>query len=343
MTAKYGDRFKTGPATPQRDVLDLGELDGPPRRREADDDEIDLGPPRATPWYASPAARATVAVALVVGVGAGGFGWERWQTYEAGVAARSAVEVVASTSVLAFPAQDTVTLAVRYRNEGEHEIIIRDVRVDSERVSMVDEPRELTVAPGSSETHTFAMQAECPESELGGSDVAVPPSGEEVEEPPALLAEVETVDGAVSQEEFASSLSSDMLAWLGYACESMTYHPVFAEAWPEVIGAIQVEDGAAVEATILLSSGEDLVVSIDSVEPGSSGFSVEVTQETDNDSFKVIYRIAECIVAVQATENDMSLRVSGSFEGSAPGELVVAPSAALAVEVVRLAERTCTS
>ena len=59
-------------------MLDLGQLEDRSRQPDDVDDEIDLEPARAAPWHRSRQARFALVAALLVGIAAGGFGWERW-------------------------------------------------------------------------------------------------------------------------------------------------------------------------------------------------------------------------------------------------------------------------
>jgi len=337
MTGKYADRFRPPSSAQDRDVLDLGEIDTRSDRFLDDRDEVEgLEQVPRRRWHESWATRIALLVTLLVGAAGGAIGWERWQVHEAEVASRSSVELVASAVTLNYAAEDEIAIALTYRNEGEHEVILRDVRFDSDRLVPLSDPDVLEIAPGDSETHVFTVRAQCPN---GVDDVVGPPD---------LVVTVETVDGIVGNRVINSDLvGAEVVDWFGYACQ-VDYSPTFAESFAEVIAVTPGENGTVVRALIFFSVGESGEVAISNVEAGSPAFTVIYTvgDMTSSTSFEappitVVYRVGDCDRARQASDQDMSVTITGAYEGTAPGELLVYPSATLAAELVRLTERSC--
>ena len=339
MTAKYGDRFRPVPTAAQRDVLDLGELDH--RDRVSTDDvgnADELGPERAPGrrWYDSWAARLAVVAALLIGTGGGAYGWDRWRTYEAAAAARGTVDLVVTVSTLSYTERDQVSIGVRYRNEGTHEVVIRDVRLDTDRATVLAGSTLLTIGPGASEAHVLDLRAQC-------RDVDAPAGVA-----PPLVIEVEAADGTVSDKIIDASLPTDIVSWLDYTCQELSYQPSFGELYAEVVDVTRIEDGAVVRAEIIFHSGYDTdAPEITAVEAGSVAFTVEYTLGDAGSSsgfpsmITVAFRVNNCVVARDANDLDMTISVSGSYAGTSPGRLRVPPSASLAAELVRMTERAC--
>ena len=337
MGARYGDRFRQQPpAAPLRDVLDLGDIDD--RSQTSDDhagDGLGPGSPDGRRWHDSWVARLAVVWALLVGAACGAVAWDRWHTYESDVAARGAVDVFASATPLNYPAQDEISIAVRYRNDGEHEIIIRDVRLDTARAINFSDPDVLTIAPGDTDKHTLDLRAQCVDEDV--------PTW-----PPPLAVEVETVDGMVRDEIIDSNLASDVVGWLDYACQAQAYEPTFAQSYAEVTTVTPSEDGTAVRAVVEFGVEEDDQLQIEAVQALTGAFSVVYTvgDMSSSTSFHappitVVFRVADCALAQQAADDDMSPSVAGSINGGASGRLIIFPSATLAAELVRLTERSC--
>jgi hypothetical protein len=335
MPAKYGDRFRNTPTTPLREVIDLGEIGD---HSSQPDDQAGDSPAEWSPsgraWHESWSARLALVAALVVGVVAGGFGLDRWRSYEATVAARSAVDLFASVSTMEYSDADKISIGVRYRNDGEHDLKIRDVRLDTNRAVLIEDPEPLSIEPGQTEAHILALRAECDEGRASG-------------ESPPLDIEVETVDGTVRHEVIDIGLASELVGWLSYTCESLAYRPSFAETHAEVVSVTPSED-ASVIAEIFFAADESEEVTVDSIETNTAAFALEyiLGHPSSGGDFPpiitLVVRVNDCAVALEATERDMTLVINGSYAGSTPGNLTVAPTAALAAELIRLAERSCT-
>lgn len=331
MTGKYADRFRPSSPAGQRDVLDPSEAGrGSLVRDDHDADELVVEPPLDRRWHQGWAARFAVVAALVVGAGAGAFAWDRWESYEAGVAARGTIELVASATPLNYPTENEITVAMRYRNDGEHKVVVREVRLDSSQAVIVGDPRVLTIAPGTSETHMLDVRAQCDDD------------ADRLIERPLLAVEVETVDGTVRTVRIDSNLTSEILDWLQYAC-ARPYEPTFAESYAEVVETTPSVDGTSLEARLVLGSGDGRDVTVSSIEAMSYAFTVELVRDGDAGSseFTIIFRVRECILARDSSDLDMTVRVKGSYDGGAPGQIAVPPTATLAAELVRLAERSC--
>jgi hypothetical protein len=331
MAGKYADRFRVGPSAAQPDVLDLGTVESDSRHYDdVEGDESDLSPLRGPRWYESWPARLAVIGALVVGITGGAVGWDRWQSYQADVASRRSVDVFASATMLSYPAQAEIAIAVRYRNDGEHVIVLRNISLDSDRVVVLGEPRDLTIEPGATNTVTMSLRADCQ-----GDRAPV--------EPPQLAVEVETVDGVVSHQMIDSNFGSDIVAWLGYACEAGSYEVTFADSYAEVVATTPSADGTSLEARVVVGYGEDDELMINEVAALTSAFTVTyaLDDEPRSKAFTLTYRVNQCPVAQQASDLDMSVRVSGAYKDSPAGEITVSPTATLAAELVRLTDRSC--
>ncbi|MDQ3112494.1 MAG: hypothetical protein M3Q84_00110 [Actinomycetota bacterium] len=334
MAARYGDRFRQLPPTSTHDVLDLGEMvpRGPEPLDDHDPDETGPAPERRVGW----AIRLALAAALVVGAAGGAYGWERWRVHESDLVARSAVELVASAVTLDYAADDQIALALRYRNVGEYTIVVRDVGFDTERLVAISDPELLQIAPGGSATHVVKAQAQCPEG------------GDGLIDQPRLVLDALTVDGTTTDEVIDIGLNAEVMQWLTYACQAQAYEPTFAQSYAEVTTVTPSEDGTAVRAVVEFGVEEDDELQIEAVQALTGAFSVVYTvgDMSSSTSFHappitVVFRVADCALAQQAADDDMSPSVAGSINGGASGRLIIFPSATLAAELVRLTERSC--
>ena len=291
-------------------------------------------PPPSRAWYDSWAARSAIVVALLAGAAAGGFGLDRWRTHEATVAARSAVDLFASVTTMEYTNQDRVSIGVRYRNDGEHDLVIRDVRLDTNQVFMVSDQEPLSVEPGETVAHILELRAECVD---GATPVGSPP----------LDIEVETIDGTIRHEIIDIGLASELVGWLNYTCEALAYEQSFGNTHAEVVSVTRGDDDNTVRAEIFFGVDESQEITITSMETETDVFAVDYNlgDASSSSSFPPLvtasFRINDCAAALEANERDMTLAVSGANEGTGPGTLTIPPTATLAAELVRLAERSC--
>lgn len=346
MPAKYSDRFLK-PQEPGRDVLDLvGSAQrsslGSPGAVDQVEDELDHDPPRGPRWHQSGALRLTLVFAVLVGAGGGAFGWDRWRAHQADVVARHAIDLVTSASTAtSYPSGDVLEATLRYRNEGEHPILIREVAFDTDSLVPVDEPDPLTVAPGATEEQDISVRAVCPTD--GGGGVGYWP-----DDTPRLVVQAETVDGAVREHRLPSGLPFNVVEWMSYTCDRAQYTPVFTESYTEIMSVIPGDDGATVRADFQVGFGDEVVdVHVEAVETSTPAFVVDFAMAsapsvpTFSASLVATFRVQDCAAALAATEADMTLAVTGAVGATQPGTTYVWPDADLAVELLRLAGRTC--
>jgi hypothetical protein len=340
MAGKYADRFRESPSSPARDVLDLGELDRGSNRAAADhdhEDEIFLGHGPDTPWHHSWAARLALVAALIVGVGAGAYGWERWREREAEIAARSVIDLSASALTLNYAGETEVTVAVDYQNSGPHEIVISDARFDTDHLALTRAPDVLEIAAGETGTHILQLQAEC--------ENGFP---EPMDELP-LVVTIETVDGTV-HEHVIDHLPTDfeIRDWYSYACAVGAYELSFSETYADFTAVTRSPDGLAVQTRVSFGFRPGTRVQIDDVAARSAAFVVDHTSEVPGSNPSFIgpfiteeYRVGDCQIALNATENDMALVIVGAVEDSKPSALSAYPTPELAIELSRLAYTSC--
>lgn len=333
MAARYGDRFRQQLPASTADVLDLGEVE--PRVTEPleDHDQEGIEPrPARLGW----GLRLALVAVLVVGAVAGAYGWERWRVHEADLVARGAVELVASAVTLDYAADDQIALALRYRNVGEYTIVVRDVGFDTERLVAISDPELLQIAPGGSATHVVKAQAQCPEG------------GDGLIDQPRLVLDALTVDGTTTDEVIDLGLNAEVMQWLTYACQAQMHESTFAQSYAEVTTVTPSDDGTAVRAVVEFGVEADDELQIEAVQALTGAFSVVYTvgDMSSSTSFHappitLVFRVADCTLAQSATDADMSPTVTGSINDGESGLLVIFPTATLAVELVRLTERSC--
>jgi hypothetical protein len=336
VAGKYADRFRPQPHEPGGpDVVHLGVVDHSIGTDLDHEDAHLLEPARGQAWHRSAMARLALVVAVAVGVAGGAYGWEQWRVHKTDVASRSAVDLVASGMTLDFSGNGDLSVGLTYRNDGAHELVVRDAWFESPNLEPLGDPSVLEIAPGGHKGHFFTMGVACPNDQ--GSSI----------DPPLLHVKVETADGAVRDIALESDLLGAQVAdWVFNNCMSMSYVPTaFAETYADFTLVAASEDGLTVHTEANLGFGADVAVRIDSVEPSTPAYAVEyAVGDTFGDfgpSMTIDFQVADCARALDATEADMMVTIFGAIEGTSPGQLTTYPTPQLAIALTRLAERSC--
>ncbi len=344
MAGKYADRFRSQQPTGAAgaDVVDLGQVElstgiGP----DLDQDRAArLEPTGLEPWHRSAIARLALVVAVIVGVVGGAYGWGQWQAHEADVATRSAVDLVASAMTLDYSVDGEVSVGLTYQNDGAYKIIVRDAWFESEHLKPAGGPPVLEIAPGGHKAHFFTMGVVCP-----SRGVAI--------EPPPLHVRVETVDGVIRDRVLENGfLGLQVVDWVTNTCASLGYEPTdFAETYADFTYVAASDDGLMVHTEVTLGFGVGVQMRVDSVEPMTPAFSIDyaIGDPSAGSSFGaepiilIDFRVADCAMALVATERDMMLIISGAIDGNAVGQTTTYPSSQLAIALTRLTDRACPS
>lgn len=346
---RYSDRF-FGPdavagvdeSAPQEqlDLVAATDLPTPPL------EQVGHQPPPAPPWHSSWGARLAVVGALVVGAGAGAYGWDRWRDREVETAMRSSVDVSSEVLMFGFdPGQSDVTLSVRLRNEGQLPLLLTGVTPVDPRLSLItDVFKAVELAADQDFVKVLRFDLNC--DAQASTDPAV---DEEV-----LVAHLRTVDGSEHRE----TLSMNGLG-LGYPTgltEPCSYGgrlaATFRDIYPETTQVQRVGSDAVAAVIMLYGNSEEPqepqepeVVEVESPTPAFQATWEPVVDDSRAGAavLTVTWSVLDCAQALTADDRHMSLELTGRMpQEEHPSMTTAYPSPALMIELVRLAERVCT-
>jgi len=283
-----------------------------------------------------------VVLALVVGVAAGAYGWDRWRDQEVETSARASVDVSSEVLIFGFePELDKVTLSVRVRNDGPYPITLTAVTpVDPRLRLLTDEFKPVELSPAEDFVKVLNLGLDC--------DAAKDPDS--AAEGETLDAHLRTVDGAEHQERL--SMNGVGLGFPSGLTEQCTYvgqYGGFRDIFPEPTAVERVGLDAVSAVVLLHTNSDDQLERPEVVEVTAPTGAFEVRWEAVGElgaptgHIMVTWSVLDCALALTADDRQMSVDLRGRMPADDGFSAITAyPSPTLIVELVRLAERVCT-
>lgn len=339
--ARYSDRFFGSAAARDAEGAGAGGTSGGAGERRPED------------WIESLPTRRNVhrliATSVVAGVLAGAvtgaYGWELRRDREAAALARSTLDVRVEAAVFSSSSdEEGIAVSVRTFNDGAHPVALEAVTRIDERLVLAGESFHVeSIAAGDDGATIVHFGLACAAGPGSGS-------GE-----PALRVKVRTVDRDVHFVDVAvTAYGGSFDLFLSERCNALAYAPTFQDVSVDVVGVDQV--GAdAVTSTISLSYNDvrdDPVLEVLEVASTSAAFVVgwdetlRLEPSTGSGRLITTWSVRDCARALGASEADMTLQVTGRLGwrlAPVPALITISPvpTADLAAELVRLAQRVC--
>ena len=342
MGVRYSDRFFEPRATRNAEELAAGvPNEGTPAASPLED----MVERRARPPRPHRLMVISVASGLVVGAAAGAYGWEQWRDREADASARSTVDIRAQGTVhTARPDEPEIAVSVRTYNDGAHPVALTALAAsDARRVPTDHDFHVASIAAGEDNVTFMHFKITC------ARDAEPSPGAAD------LRAQVRTVDGNVHNADVAvTAYGGSLERYLSDWCNAAAYSQTFQDVFVDVV-AVDPLGADAVASTVLFSYNDTRQdPQLEILELGSTSAAFTATWDdtvllepsTGSGTAIVTWSVRNCEHALASSEADMTLDVTGrltprSEPTDAPTTRTVVPTADLAAELARLAQRVC--